>query len=112
MDNDKVCKLYGENLKRIRLNNNFTQEQASQITQLEAKYISQIERGVNTGTIITMLKFCKGYDITPNNLFNNIIKDSENKKDIELLNEKITRLSKRDRKIITNLVDSMLSIEK
>lgn len=72
MNNDKVFKIYGDNLKRFRTNNNLTQEQAAQITKLEAKYIRQIERGVRTGTIVTMLKFCTGYNVTPNDLFYNI----------------------------------------
>ena len=110
MNNNKIYKLYGENLRRIRLNNNYTQEQAAQVTKLEAKYISQIERGINTGTIITMLKFCKGYNTTPNSLLTNIFKEPKINKEYDLLVEKITRLNSRDRKIILALIDSMLEI--
>lgn len=112
MNNDKVFKIYGDNLKRFRTNNNLTQEQAAQITKLEAKYISQIERGVRTGTIVTMLKFCTGYNVTPNDLFYNIIKTSNKKKDLESLIEKISRLNSRDKQLIADLVDGMLNNEK
>jgi len=108
MNNNKIYKLYGENLRRIRLNNNYTQEQAAQITKLEAKYISQIERGINTGTITTMLKFCRGYNTTPNNLLTNIFKEPKNSKEHDLLVEKFSRLNSRDRKIVMNLIDGML----
>ena len=116
MNNNKVFKIYGDNLKRFRTNNNLTQEQAAQITKLEAKYISQIERGVRAGTIATMLKFCTGYNVTPNDLFYNIIKTSNKKsnkkKDLESLIEKISRLNSRDKQLITDLVDGMLNNEK
>lgn len=60
---------YGKSLQEIRKKNNLTQEQVSQLTGLETKYISQIECGIAKGTINTMLKFCEAYNVTPNDIY-------------------------------------------
>ena len=69
---------YGKSLQEIRKKNNLTQEQVSQLTGLETKYISQIECGIAKGTINTMLKFCEAYNVIQDmifyiNLFKNLM---------------------------------------
>jgi len=108
MKKENVNKIYGETLKEFRVKNNLTQEQAAQLAKVDAKYVSQIERGVATGTITTMLNFCEAYGITPNDVFNKIIKDSKVQNEINTYTEKLMNLSKRDRNLIYNLMDNML----
>ena len=71
----------GNLYKKFSKKNNLTQEQVSQLTGLETKYISQIECGIAKGTINTMLKFCEAYNVTPNDILYKFIQKSNAKKD-------------------------------
>ena len=42
MKKENIKKIYGETLKKFRLKNNLTQEQAAQLAKVDAKYVSQI----------------------------------------------------------------------
>ena len=81
-----------------------TQEQVSQLTGLETKYISQIECGIAKGTINTMLKFCEAYNVTPNDILYKFIQKSNAKKDSDEYEQKFMKLNKKDRKIIYTLI--------
>ena len=100
--------IYGKKLQEIRKKNHLTQEKVSQITGLETKYISQIECGLTKGTISTMLKFCKAYNVTPNDILCNFFDEHNYNNQI---NEKLSKLNKRDKKIVLTLIDSLLENE-
>lgn len=108
MKKENINQIYGETLKEFRLKNNLTQEQAAQLAKVDAKYVSQIERGVATGTIATMLSFCEAYDVTPNDVLHKLIKSSKIQNEINDFTEKLMNLSKRDRNLIYNLMNNML----
>lgn len=99
---------YGKSLQEIRKKNNLTQEQVSQLTGLETKYISQIECGIAKGTINTMLKFCEAYNVTPNDILYKFIQKSNAKKYSDEYEKKFMKLSKKDKKVIYTLIDALL----
>lgn len=100
--------IYGKTLQEIRKKNHLTQEEVSQITGLEPKYISQIECGITKGTINTMLKFCQAYEVTPNDILYKFINDSKSNLEINQINKKISKLNKRDRKVVLALINALL----
>lgn len=63
----------GKVLRKYRLENNYTQEEVSEITGLAPRYISQLERGLTLGSIDTLIKFCNAYKVTPNHLIGNLL---------------------------------------
>lgn len=104
--------IYGKSLQDIRKRNNLTQEQVSQITGLETKYISQIECGMTKGTINTMLKFCDAYKVTPNDILCKFIKNSTTQKEIDKIEKNFMKLSQQDRKVVSTLINALLDREK
>ena len=52
-----------------------------------------------------MLKFCKAYHVTPNDILHDFLFLDENEEDFEVI---INKLSIRDKKIITVLVKALL----
>ena len=108
MDKNNENVIYGKALQEIRKKNNLTQEQVSQLTGLETKYISQIECGIAKGTINTMLKFCEAYNVTPNDILHQFIKTSNAQKDLDLFSKKMLELSKKDRKVVFTLINALL----
>lgn len=97
----KTCQLY-------RQKNNLTQNQVAELTGLEPRHISQIERGLSKGSIDTLLKLCNAYKITPDIILYDLLDDNV-KKSISIYDEKFKKLSKKDKAIILHFIDYFLS---
>lgn len=97
----KVCQQY-------RLKNNLTQNQVSELTGLEPRHISQIERGLSKGSIDTLIKLCNAYKITPDIILYDLL-DDEIKNSVSIYDEKFKKLSKRDKESILHFIDYFLS---
>ena len=97
----KICQEY-------RLKNNLTQNQVSELTGLEPRHISQIERGLSKGSIDTLLKLCNAYKITPDIILYDLL-DDDVKNSISIYDEKFKKLSKRDKESILHFIDYYLS---
>jgi len=106
-DNDNV--IYGTSIRNFRIKNHLTQEQVAQLTGFDTKYISQLETGRYMGTIKTMLKFCEALNVTPNDILCDFIKDLNCNNEIQDFSNKFSKLSKKDKKNIVALMESMLS---
>lgn len=97
----KICQEY-------RLKNNLTQNQVAELTGLEPRHISQIERGFSKGSIDTLLKLCNAYKITPDVILYDLL-DDDIKNSISIYDEKFKKLSKRDKESILHFIDYFLS---
>ena len=97
----KICQQY-------RLKNNLTQNQVAELTGLEPRHISQIERGFSKGSIDTLLKLCNAYKITPDIILYDLL-DDEVKNSVSIYDEKFNKLSKRDKERILHFIDYFLS---
>ncbi len=60
---------FGNNLRRIRLEKGFTQEQLANELGVEISQISRIERGVISTSIYTLYQISTFFDIDVNELF-------------------------------------------
>lgn len=59
----------GDNIKKFRLNNNFSNKKLSKISGLSRSYICELEKGVYENVSISVLcKLCKALKVTPNDL--------------------------------------------
>ena len=97
----KICQEY-------TLKNYLTQNQVAELTGLEPRHISQIERGFSKGSIDTLLKLCNAYKITPDIILFDLL-DSDIKKSVSFYDEKFKKLSIRDKNTILYLIDYYLS---
>ena len=100
---------YGKIIRNLRIQNNLTQEQVSQLTGFDTKYISQIENGRYMGTIKTMLKFCKAFRVTPNDILYDFMKDFNIIDESVNFNLDFSKLNKKDKRNVLALIKSMLS---
>ena len=96
----KVCQAY-------RLKNNLTQNQVAELTGLEPRHISQIERGMSKGSIDTLIKLCNAYQITPDVILYDLL-DENIKKSVSIYDETFKKLSKRDKDSILHFIDYFL----
>jgi transcriptional regulator with XRE-family HTH domain len=68
-DKSEILKLFGKNLRNIRVSKGFTQEQLANELGLEISQISRIERGVINTSIYTLYQISTLMKIDINELF-------------------------------------------
>lgn len=85
-----IKKAFGEKIKRLRKQRNFTQEQLAEMIDIAPRNLSKIEVGVNFVTAETLEKLVNALNISVEELFaNDYIKPSK-----ELLSDIYTKLDK------------------
>lgn len=94
----------GKVFQEYRLKNNLTQNQVAELTSLEPRHISQIERGLSKGSIDTLIKLCNVYNITPDVVLYDLLSD-DTKELVSIYDEKFKKLSKKDKETITHLIE-------
>ena len=108
MEKTNITKHIGNKFQEYRLKNNLTQNQVAEITGLEPRHISQIERGLSKGSIDTLLKLCNAYKITPDIILYDLL-DEDLKKDGSIYAENFKKLNQKDKKSILHFIDYFLS---
>ena len=108
MDKKDINNHIGKLFQDYRLKNNLTQNQVADLTGLEPRHISQIERGFSKGSMDTLLKLCNAYKITPDVILYDLL-DDETKKSISIYDEKFKKLSKKDKDSILHFIDYFLT---
>ena len=101
--NEHIGKVFQE----YRLKNNLTQNDVAELTGLEPRHISQIERGFSKGSIDTLLKLCNAYQITPDIVLYDLLSDNI-KNSISIYDENFEKLSIRDKNSILFLMNYYL----
>ena len=107
MEKSNINKHIGNKFQEYRLKNNLTQNQVSELTGLEPRHISQIERGLSKGSIDTLLKLCNAYKITPDIVLYDLL-DEDLKNNVSIYEEKFKKLSQRDKDSILHFIEYFL----
>ena len=108
MEKSDINKHIGMVCLEYRLKNNLTQNQVADLTGLEPRHISQIERGLSKGSIDTLLKLCNAYQITPDVILFDLL-DNNIKKSISIYDEDFKKLNKKDKESILYFIKFFLS---
>lgn len=66
--------LIGNTIKELRLSRNLSQEKLAELANLDRSYISEIERGVKTASIVTLFKISAALNIKPSDLLQKVEK--------------------------------------
>ena len=111
MEKSNINKHIGNKFQEYRLKNNLTQNQVAELTGLEPRHISQIERGLSKGSIDTLLKLCNAYKITPDIVLYDLL-DEDLKNNVSIYEEKFKKLSQRDKDSILHFIENFLSKKK
>ena len=104
---ENTLKVIGQNIKRIRLLKNLTQEGLAEKLDKSINFISLIERGESGISIATIIDICNILDIEPNSLFNGIVNYS-NTKD-KVIVDSISSLASDDKDIVINLIEYIMN---
>lgn len=98
----------GKMCQQYRLKNHLTQNEVADLTGLDPRHISQIERVFSKGSIDTLLKLCNAYKITPDIILYDLL-DSETKEAVSIYEENFKKLTKKDKDTVLHIIQYFLS---
>lgn len=64
MNNEKYLGRLGLNIRRLREENELTQEALAERCELDSTYISGVERGVRNPSVLSLVRLAKGFKTT------------------------------------------------
>lgn len=99
-----IDKTLGTVFKEYRVKNKLTQEEIAEKLEISAKYISRIENGSGGVKTETLVNYINLLGISPNVIFEKLIKNSNLKLEIEL-SEKASHLSKDNIQFLIDIID-------
>lgn len=67
-----IEKAFGQVIRELRMAKNISQEKLAEISDLDRSYISDVERGIKTASIVTAIKLAYALNSTPGELFNKL----------------------------------------
>lgn len=113
MKNTKCIKNIGNNIKLARLKKGLTQEELSEKCNVSSQYISAIESGRTSGSLSLMIEICNILDVSPNNIFGNTVKNSNDSTNV-LSNElsfSYLKLNSENKKFVDNTISHLYSMQ-
>lgn len=109
-ESSKVRLIIGDRIRMIRNHSRFTQKRLSELTGLNDKYISRVERGEENVTLDTLIKITSSLGISLEDLFKGT-QQSTGESNL-LINQIISTLQTRsevDHKFILDLINLVLT---
>ena len=102
---------FGRILKDFRRKKRFTQEELAEKLGISLKYISRIENGYSGIKHSTLINYMNLLDITPNTIFDEFITNEKTREKMELSSQ-INSLSDNDFKLISSIIELLISRSK
>ncbi|MCD9024707.1 helix-turn-helix domain-containing protein [Cohnella silvisoli] len=105
-----ITKKVGERIRLLRITKGFSREKLSELSDINANYIGQVERGEKNLTIETLQKLIRGMSVTLEELFRHL--DPMEKKDVlgEIM-EDLSARSPEDQAVVLQLLRTMFDWE-
>lgn len=69
-----IEKAFGQVIRELRLEQNISQEKLAELSELDRSYLSEIERGIKTISIVTLFKLSKGLNVASSKLISEMEK--------------------------------------
>lgn len=111
INSESIKKIFGYNLKQLRLKKNLTQEQLAEIIALQVQTISFIENGRAFVSTEVFAKICNFFDVSPTVMFKpKFVEQTENA--TFLKKEIIQLMSDCDDKILTQYLNILIALKK
>ena len=108
---ENTLQVIGQNIKRIRLLKNLTQEQLAEKLDKSINFISLIERGESGISISTIIDICNALQINSDELFNGLI-DKQVVTDDEFITNSLNMFNREDKKIVKAIIDYIINSKK
>lgn len=100
---ENVLKSMGRKIKQARKNKKYTQDFVAEKIEVSTDLLRNIENGRNIGSIPTLLNVCNVLEITPNELFYELLVNKEKVLDDKLYKE-FQELTLKEKELIQTLI--------
>lgn len=101
----------GKYIREYRLKKNMRQEDLAEKTDLSTNYIGMLERGEKVPSLEKLVTIANALDISADMLLVDVLKCGYTVKN-SLLDEKLSKLSDRDRNAIYDVIDTLVKHSK
>ena len=64
-----ICKIFGKQIRMLRLSNGWSQEKLAEVTDFHRTYIGMVERGERNPSLKSIERFAKAFDVMIKELF-------------------------------------------
>lgn len=95
----------GKNIRRCRKQKGITQEVLSEIADISPNYLGNIERGEKTPSLETLVAILNGLGVSADVILHDVV-EADYDVTVSLLNEKLNKLSPKDRARIFDVVET------
>lgn len=100
-------KAIGKNIRKYRLLRNLRQEALAELTDLSPNFISMVERGEKTLSMDSFLRIANVLGVSSDMLLADVLETGYVIK-ASLLTEKLEKLSKKDRDMVFDVLETLL----
>jgi len=94
----------GNNLRKIRKSNGYTQEKFAELIECSTRYVSDIEKDRTSPSYEVLIKICNTFKVNINDIFNEYLEENEDN-GIELELSGYKRLNENDKKTIKYMIE-------
>ena len=95
----------GKNIRRCRVAKKLRQEQLAEIIDVSSNYIGNLERGEKMPSLETLVAIADALEVSADVLLHDVVEAGYDVK-VSLLNEKLNKLSPKDRARIFDVVET------
>lgn len=75
-EDEQIKKAFGNAIRELRLEKNISQEELAAISGIDRSYVSLIERGINSPSLVMIFNISRALDVVPSEI---LIKVEQNK---------------------------------
>lgn len=97
----------GRNIRKFRVDRKVRQEDLAEMTNLSATYIGMVERGEKTPSLESFLSIVNALNISADLVLSEVLSHKYEIK-TSVLNEKIEHLPQRDKRLILDVVETII----
>lgn len=116
MEKATFLKSIGNNIKLARLKKGYTQEVLAEKCDVSTKYISALETGSTSGSIPLIMDICNILDVTPNYIFNKVLKEKDLNDTIEAIDPNLliiyTKLKEENKEFVNQTISHLYNMQK
>ena len=110
-NNSNIAKIIGNNIKQIRTLEGISQEKLAETIGKSAHFISVLERGESGLSVQTVIDICRALNTDTNSIFAGTIDNISVPAD-SLLNKSFENFDKKDKDMVSYLINYIMSSKK
>jgi len=77
-ESEQIKKAFGEVIREVRLEKNISQEELAALSGIDRSYVSLIERGINSPSLVMIFNLCSALGVSPSEVLSRVEKNRSN----------------------------------